>query len=353
MYRLRKRDGRKVEVTYDNRTWKSTGYDTIEEADEKLRLGRLDIFGDYAKDFYKRHDENSIWYTKTVRGRDVKTHTYKTKQTRLDKVILPRFGSMKMVDIKARDIEKWFLTMKQKNGRQYAPQTKNDILTIMKEILDQAMLDGILNVNEARKVKPFKKLRPKLSTLTDDEIDILFPPEDSKLINIFGSVVVACYFRIFLDTGFRPCEIMGLRFSDIRPDGSVYTEHMFDFHENKIVNRIKTTDHGKDYKVGVLSPQSLRLISMLHGEYIILDNLLHDKHHYIPDTFKTVVKNLLGRTDLTQYRMRHAFASRMRRKYPKELVMELMGHTTWESTYDVRTSDQIMDTVRTELKRYQ
>ena len=34
MYRLRKRDGRKVEVTYDNRTWKSTGYDTIEEYED-------------------------------------------------------------------------------------------------------------------------------------------------------------------------------------------------------------------------------------------------------------------------------------------------------------------------------
>lgn len=354
MYKLRKRTGRKVEISYDNGPWKSTGCDTVQEAEDKLGLGGLEIFGNYARDFYTRRDENSIWYMKNQRGRTAERHTLQTKQKRLETAVMPYFGKKKLVDIKARDIDRWFIReLKQENGLPYAPQTKNDILTVLREILDQAMLDGLVQSNEARKVKTFAKVIKDKGTLSDKEIDILFPEDDEKLIETFGSVVMACYFRIFLDTGFRPCEIMALRFSDIREDGSVYTEYMFDQHENKVMHKIKTSKTGKRYRVGTLSPQSLRLVSRLQGQYIILDNMPMDTHHYINRTFKRVVKEKLGRTDLTQYRMRHAFASRSSVKYPKEVVMELMGHTTWEATYDLRTPDQIMDTVRTELSRYQ
>ena len=354
MYKLRKRTGRKVEISYDDGPWKSTGCDTIEEAEEKLGLGGLEIFGNYAKDFYTRRDVGSIWYTKNQRGHHVERHTLQTKQKRLDTAIIPYFGKCKLVDIKARDIDRWFIRdLKQENGLPYSPQTKNDILTILREVLDQAMLDGLVQSNEARKVKTFKKVIAEKGTLSDKELDILFPEDDEKLIENFGSVVLACYFRIFLDTGFRPCEILALKFSDIREDGSVYTEYMFDQHENKVMHKLKTSKTGKRYRVGTLSEQSLRLVSRLTGEYIILDNLPYDRHHYINRTFKKVVKEKLGRTDLTQYRLRHAFMSRTRVKYPKEVVMELMGHTTWEATYDVRTPDQIIDTVKSELNRYQ
>jgi len=353
MYRLRKREGRKVEVSYDGGPWKSTGYDTIEEADDKLRWGKLDFFGDYAKDFYIRRDENSIWYTNSARGKTICKHVEQTKQTWVDTILIPKFGKTRIIDIKARDIEKWLFSIKKPDGNNYAPISKNHMLSTLREILDHAMRDGVIIANEARKVKPFMKTAKKRNFLTAKEIEIIFPKDDAELIELYGSVVMACYFRIFLDTGFRPCEIMGLRFSDIRSDGSVYTESTFNYHEHRLVHRIKTTNHGKDYKVGLLSAQSLRLVSMLHGEYIILDNIPYDKHHRIGMKFKEVVKNKLGRTDVSQYCIRHAFATRMIMKYPRELVMELMGHTTWEDCYDVRTSDQIIDTVRTGLSRYQ
>lgn len=351
-YKLRHRPGRKVEILESDGKWRSTGCDSIDDAKDKLNLGSLDEFGQYAKGFYTRRDVESIWYMKHQRGHTVERHTLQTKQKRLETAIIPYFGKMKLVDIKAREIDRWFIReLMQENGDPYAPQTKNDILTILREVLDQAMLDGLVQTNEARKVKTFKKVIEEKATLSESELDILFPSDDKKLITNFGSVVMACYFRIFLDTGFRPCEIMALRFSDIRPDGSVYTEYMFDQHENRVMHKLKTSKTGKRYRVGKLSDQTLRLVSMLHGEYIILDNMPHDKHHYIPRTFKKVVKDLLGRTDLTQYRMRHAFAARTRARYSREVTMELMGHTTWEATYDVRTPQQIIDTMNAELGR--
>lgn len=356
MYRLAQRKGRCVQVSYDDgKTWVSTGCHTKEEAKRKLGLGKIELFSEYAKDFYMRTDTDSFRYRMEARGRRISNNLLETRQYRVDKILVPYFGKMNISDITAKDIEGWFMRLKQPDGTPYSNQTKNDILTVMRQILDSAMLDGLVQTNEAKKIKSYARRTREMGSISKEELDLLFPEDDEKLIGNFrNNIYISVYFSIFKDTGFRPSEIVALRYSDIKEDGTVYTEWMWDFHENELAHRIKTSGKGKNYKVGTLSEQTLRLIKRTKNfRYIFLDNRDAFDMNNLNRYFKLAVYDVLRRTDLTQYCLRHAFMTNLISKYPKELIMELMGHTTWESCYDDRTPEMIMENLRKALSRYQ
>ena len=355
-YRLAQRKGRCVQVSYDDgKTWVSTGCRTKTEARYKLGFGSLITLNEYSKDFFIRNDEDSYRYRQCARGKRIDNSYMRTKQYRLENLILPQFGKMKVIDIKARDIEGWFMRLKQPDGTQYSNQTKNDVITIFRQVLDNAMLDGVVETNEAKKVRCYARRTREMGSMSKKELDLLLPEDDDKLIGNFkGNIYLACYFSIFRDTGFRPCEILALRRADIREDLTVYTEWIYDFHNKELAHRIKTSGHGKDYKVGKLSEQSKRLIDRTADtKYIFMDNLDKFDINNLNREFKNAVYKVLRRTDLTQYCMRHAFMTNLIGKYPKELIMELMGHTQWESCYDDRTPEMLLDNLRTALKNYQ
>ena len=59
------------------------------------------------------------------------------------------------------------------------------------------------------------------------------------------------YYSIMDDTGLIAREIAGLKVSDIRSDGELYTE--CSDYRRTLRDRIKTSEKGKNYKVGMLS----------------------------------------------------------------------------------------------------
>lgn len=355
-YRLTQRKGRCVQVSYDDgKTWASTGCYTKSEARRKLGAGSLDTLGEYAEKFFVRTDEDSYRYRRSVRGNRLDEHTLNTMQYRLDNLILPVFGKMVVSDIKAKDIEYWFTKLKSPENECYSNSTKNAILNTLRKVLDNAVLDGVVETNVARIVKPYKKRHVKKPAMTLEELELLIPKDDTQLLKNFkNNVFVTAYYCIFKDTGFRPCEIVALKRSDIRDDGFVYTEYMYDFYTKTIEHRIKTAEYGQDYKVGRLTEQTMRIVDMTGStEYIFYDN--RDKFCIgrMDRYFKSVTKRILGREDLAPYSMRHSFMTNIVNKYPKELTMELMGHTVWEDCYDNRSPELKIDGVRKALNRYQ
>lgn len=354
MYRLAQRKGRCVQISYDDgKTWKSTGCYTKEEARARLKLGHIHTLGEYAKDFFIRTDDDSLRYRMKQRGQRIDDRSLNKKQYRLDKCIIPVFGKRVINEIKAREIEGWLFRLKSPKGEKYTNNVKNEILCIFRVLLDNALADGLVDSNEARKIKNLKAIYNKRPSLSLEEINILLPQDDEVFKKHFKNLYVRTYFAIFRDTGFRPSEILALRRSDIREDGTVYTEWMYDTNTHTIEHRIKTTGTGKDYKVGKLSEQSLRFISQTEGEYIFYDNRDKFDMNTMNRKFKSACKKYLHKTGYTQYCIRHYFMTNLISKYPKELIMELMGHTTWESCYDDRTPDMILDNLRKALSQNQ
>ena len=355
-YRLTQRKGRCVQVSYDDgKTWKSTGCYTKSEARRKLGAGSLDTLGEYAENFFTRTDDDSYRFRTECRGNRLDEHTLKTMQYRLDNIILPVFGKMVVSDITAKDIEYWYTKLKNPKKQSYSNSAKNSILNVFRKVLDSAVLDGVVVTNVARNIKPFAQRYPKRPAMSVYELELLIPQDDDQLLKNFAyNPYVTAFYCIFKDTGFRPCEIIALKRTDIRDDGYVYTEYMYDFYTKTIEHRIKTANYGQNYKVGKLSEQTMRILNLIgKAQYIFYDN--RDKFccGRIDRYFKRATKKVLGREDLSPYCMRHTFMTNIVNKYPKELTMELMGHTTWEDCYDNRSPELKLDKIRKALSHYQ
>ena len=345
-YRLTKRKGRKVQVSYDNgETWISTGCDTISEA-HKYVMGNTSMsLRDYADRFYDRTDKQSYLFTIKARNISLVPSTLYTKRILLSEYILKEFGNWRISDIKAIDIRRWLLPLcSVRNGKPLGASMKNMVLWVFSEVLDYAVEDGVVDSNEAKKVKRIRKTKTRKGVISADELKIIFPDDDRKLRRIWGDS--ALFFLIMRDTGFRPSEVLGLRREDIIGN-YVYTAKMYDEFTKTVEDRIKTTNSGKDYKVGVLSAQTLRFVP--EGQ---LFDITDTNRHKMNNIFKSVCLDYLGRDDLTQYCLRHAFMTNLISKYPRELIMELMGHTKWESCYDDRTPEMIIENLNNALTKY-
>lgn len=351
MYKLTQREGRMVQVSYDNgKTWKSTGCRTKAEAERKILKGNVPYLKDYAKDFFQRKDSKSYRRYRQARNMSATENVYRAKQTYLDKYILKRFGNYRLDELNPLEIEEWFLSVKSiKYDNELSPIAKNLLLVAFRQVLDRAVVEGIISNNPARAVKPIANNQKKKKPISKEELEIIFPEDDDKLIEIWGRPY-HIYFMIFRDTGFRPSEILALRYSDINEDGSVYTTRSYDHIQKKINDKIKTTNRGKSYKAGFLSKRTINLIGTGSGQIFNVKKIDQSSTGRV---FKNVISKYLHRTDISQYILRHAFMTQLIGKYPKELIMELMGHTMWESCYDDRTPDMIIDGLRTALNRYQ
>lgn len=362
-YKLIHRKGRNIQIVYDGGKPISTGCKTDAEVQAWLMKQEESLedvkFGDYAREFYTRTDPNSVQYEDKIRGREYEESYYTDRQRRLELYAIPFFKEIKVKDITPKMIDRWFIGIRIRDNRLPSSGYRNLLLSNLSIVLDRAVYDEIIDTNPARQVRTMKyKPAKKSEPLTEHELDILFPNDLDSAVKVWGSTRKALFNYIFIDTGFRPSEILGLQWSDVNLEsGAVYTDKQVDRNGKKIVHRIKTTNKGKKYKVGVLSQTTISFLKSIESrdstDYIFWnkEKRLHSRttSNY---TFRKVVKDTLGRTDISQYKLRHAFMTRLIGKVPKELILELMGHTKWEACYDDRTKDQIISQLFTQLKAY-
>lgn len=362
-YKLIHRKGRNIQIVWDGGKPVSTGCKTDAEVQAWLMKQEKSLkevtFGDYAREFYTRTDQNSVQYEDKIRGREYEDSYYADRQKRLELYALPFFKEIKVKDITPKMVDKWFLGLKTVSRRIPSSGYRNLILSNFSMVMDRAVYDEIIENNPVRQVRKMKYKPIRIAKpLTESELEILFPKDIDSAVKVWGSIKKAIFYYVFIDTGFRPSEIMGLQWGDIDlENGAVYTDKQVDRNGKKIIHKIKTTNSGKKYKVGVLSQTTISFLKSIESrgstEYIFWnqENGLHSKttSNY---TFRKVVKETLGRTDISQYKLRHAFMTRLIGKVPKEIIIELMGHTQWEACYDDRTKEQVIDQLTRKLMAY-
>jgi integrase len=202
----------------------------------------------------------------------------------------------------------------------------------------------IIENDPCKKVDAISTRSNPRMALCEEEMDILFPKNDQRSIWVWGSLMWTCYFHVMRSTGFRPGEVAGLKKENYYADlGGVYTAHTVNTAEKRIVQRIKTSDKGKKYKVGLLSDQCCRLLSSYvetlpeKQEYLFRVNdgvvtTTTSNKHFVSFAKKAGVE--LG--PRTQYSLRHTFQTMIAGEVEKGTVEELMGHTKYRQGYDHR-----------------
>lgn len=155
------------------------------------------------------------------------------------------------------------------------------------------------------------------------------------------------YFLVMRDTGWRPAEVSGLRKENYHPDlKGLYTETSVVAGIEK--NRIKTTNKGKRYKVGMLTDRTSsfveQLIASIPGDFLFITTEGNFVQPNAANKHLRAVANHFG-IDLkgrTQYSFRHAFETLMVGNIKTETLLELMAHTGFRPEYDHRTPEMLL-----------
>lgn len=368
MFRIRERKGRAFEVEYSERPglWISTGMKDFDGAVEAVRAmlhsGRRYspdepvLLRDFAKGFFTESGDGSYRQRQERFGYHRDDDFFQKKDGLLRNYILPRWGSTDIRRITTVDIEDWYVSITDYRhpGRQTSVGHKFTVLDALDDILACAVRKGVIQSNPCDSVQNIASSKESSTEIfTKEEILALFPKEREELMRIWsGSMKWALYFSIMADTGFRPCEVSGLSRSSFNGEGGVYTKEDVNARHGSIQKRIKTTDKGRKYKVGILSSYSIILLEeylkTIDGEYLFMNEY---GRFITPREANPVLQRACDRAgfdarDRTQYSFRHAFDTHMLDSLGPMVeesdVQELMGHMGYRGEYDHRTPDMII-----------
>lgn len=318
-------------------------------------------FGQYARGFFTRTDEKSFRARQRRFGRDWQENTYNTYQRHLDNHAIPRFGSVLLEDLQDmdNDIEDWYLSLSSRYGKPMADSSKLKVLDALDTALSFALREHAISHNPCDLVGRLRCApsgRRQADTFSKEEMAGLFPSDINRIPFIWGSFNNALYFSILADTGFRPGEALAINESSFTPNGGVFVTQAVDGVSLSVKDRIKTSGKGQGFKVGVLSPYTLRLKALCSPSkdgffFSNPDGSFERARHWnsvLEDALSSLGIPRLGRT---QYCLRHTFytdtMSRIGENGLKETdVRIMMGHSGYRPEYDHRTPEQMVERLR-------
>ncbi len=323
-------------------------------------------FKEFSKGFFTRRDYDSLYARDKAFGRIKREQWYKDKQSLLDMYIVPRFGSYLIDSIKAVAIESWLVAVQGTKHEELSACTKRKILDCMRYVLDDAIRKDYIETNPARTVKPPVERSEARRALTIYEQQQLFPADIDERIKLWGSSMWALYFSVMYDTGFRPSEVGGLLVGNIysTPQGqAVYTTHTISAETHQLEERVKTSGKGMESRVGLLSAPTQKLVVLFLEEIEAEDEeeplfLLcrGKKDSYVFNEtankhFKSVCRKL-GIEGVTQYTLRHTYATYRRGNVDETSLALAMGHSNGvRNDYDHRTASILISQLENERER--
>lgn len=374
LYQVRQRNGRNFEVEFfDARgIWKSTGTRNLSEVEEAIsrmlmKVGKKTVtgltFGEFAKNFFARSDEESIYYHNIKFNKIYNATWYDAHQGRLENYIMPMFKDWYLQDITDVAIEDWYIGLNSyaDKNKPIADNTKNKIIYTFSYVMQEAKRKKLIDKNPCENVENIKEVQKKREHFTINEIKALFPEDRMRLVQIWGSLQYALFFSIMVDTGWRCGEVSALKRENFIGDG-IYTESSVDFYTGRAKSSIKTTSKGQKYKVGILSDYTLELyqdfIKTWEHEYLFY---VGNASRYLntPDRSNRALRFAceeagIDRRGRTEHCFRHSFDTYMLNHLDSTLteadVRELMAHTGYRPEYDHRTGRDIIDKLTDKIK---
>ena len=360
---LRHRKGRKVEYLDSDGKWKTTGKDTKRDAlawwETERTAKRGLLFKEIAEDFYTSRSPGSYLDMRSSAGRDLSPRTIYIRNKMVQNYLIPEYGEMEVKNINTILIQKRYVSLMNKCGTPASSGTKELYRTTLSSIMKYLVMMGAISFNPCDNMirVGHKKVYPK-KAFTTEEIERLFPEDHEKLLDVWeGDLVTACFFMILLDTGWRPGEAAGLTPSCYSPEHrGIYTFKSLDSFTRSIKESIKTTDHGYDFKIGILSERTADiLIYLCKGKKENETIFITKTGKYFTTSYtNSRLPKALKRAGIDPeghppYSFRTTFMTRLSMVATDSVVMRLMGHTQWHTCYDKRTPLDMLEKAKREL----
>ena len=165
-YRFRHPKGRCIQVEFDFMPGKRISTGTNDPAEAVLfaedyldREGRemdrrgVPTLSEFARGIFLRTGRGSIRDMDRLYKRNYSEKHYREKQARVDRYILPEFGSYLVTAILTRSIEAWPpYVVSADTGRPLADDTKNKLLVAFRDVMEEVRRSGYRDDNPARDV---------------------------------------------------------------------------------------------------------------------------------------------------------------------------------------------------------
>ena len=338
-------------------TGKTVKWQAEQEAEKffKDRAGSNATLKEFTKDFF-------VWgRCRWIEKQHKRDHSFspsvaKQRRSHLDNYILPKWGDYLLRELHEPDIDDWLLSLNtadkisesNEEKRPLSNQTKNHILFTFRIVMREAENRGFIDHSPVDKVKPLGEKRKKRDIFTLEDLRLLFPDEDNKLLHIWRSWKHAALYCILAGTGIRSGEVRALQIQHIRPDRWIVINQAVK--DDGTVGTTKT----KTDRVVYLPPKAWQLLRTWLAElpfkdqedYIFIGNQRgrpiskRTVSMYFHGVLERAEIKIEGR-NLVPHSFRHTWNTYMRRLLPEETLRAYTGHQSEQMTdnYDHPTVD--------------
>ena len=312
--------------------------------------------GEFAKGFFTDSDPYGFRRRNELRGYSYTDNYYEQKQALLEHYILPAHGKLKLTyisDVLIENLIYGLCSMRTDNA--LSNNTKNKVFDVYTKVMEEARRQGYIQANPCKSVEALANRSKGREAFTSAELAKLFPQDKKELLRIWHGYMWAVYFLIQYETGWRPGEVSALQFSNFYPDThGIYTASDIDY-KKRLQPRIKTTDKGQPYKVGVLSDRTCSLLLewkkrcktdfaflQSNGKFIGAEGA---NKHLTSACNRAGVDLYRNGTKRTQYSFRHSFQSYYLGRIPENTRLLLMGHTRMRTEYTHIDARELLERV--------
>ena len=196
----------------------------------------------------------------------------------------------------------------------------NDFATCLKQLF--RFIEGLSDDEQSLRVRHLKQKRPQ-STLRRE--DLLTDDEINRLIAGMPTAVYQAFTSLLADTGMRIGEARGILLQDIKKNGHGYRIYCdgktgrrvcFAITSEPLITKLINSHIDKN------NPTAPLFYIVKHGKMLFL------RHTTYAKTLKELGKNVLGRSNITPYTLRHTYCTKLiLKKVPEAVIRKAVGHS--------------------------
>lgn len=180
----------------------------IPDTDLRHKKSKTIYLAEYGKDFWN-YESCPIIKGKIARGGHFSQRVAKQNQQKFNDYVCPYLGEFPITKITPNMVENWLLALPEDKG--ISNKTANDSFFTFRQMLEQAIFEGIIKTNPAKGIKPLVKKTIRHGAFSVEQIKEMFskPWEDKW-------AYTACF--LASRTGMRIGEVRALTLAQVHTD---------------------------------------------------------------------------------------------------------------------------------------